>query len=150
MGDISENFSLSEFTFSETAARMGHPLVPDKKQINYIIQLVRVTLQPIRDLVARPVMITSGYRDQWLNTTINGSQNSQHMKGQAADFVVPGLAPHDVCTKVREAGIPFDQLICEFGRWTHVSFVPGPAIRRQVLTAKSVDGTTVYYRGLDA
>lgn len=147
---LSDNFWLNEFLFSETAARHGHPLVPDKKQVNYLVQLVRMTLQPIRNLLQRPVVITSGYRDEWLNTMIGGSQNSQHMKGQAADFIVPGMTPHQVCEKIVEAGIPFDQLISEFGQWTHISNVPGPAIRREVLTARSMDGTTTYYRGLVA
>lgn len=147
---LSKNFWLSEFKVSQTAARAGHPLVPDKKQINYITQLVQVTLQPLRDLIARPIIITSGYRDKWLNSVIGGSEHSQHTKGQAADFIVSGLTPHEVCEQIIEAGIPFDQLISEFGQWTHVSFVHGPAIRQQVLTARSSDGITVYSNGLEA
>jgi hypothetical protein len=150
MGDISKNFSLSEFTFSQTAARAGHPLVPTDKARNYIIQLTRTTLQPIRDLVGRPVIITSGYRDKWLNSQIGGAANSQHMKGQAADIIVPGISTTDLCNQIIEAGIRFDQLISEFGRWVHISSVPGPAIRAQALTAKSMDGTTVYYDGIVA
>jgi len=150
MGDISKNFSLSEFTYSQTAARAGHPLVPPDKAREYLIQLVRTTLQPIRDLLGCPMMITSGYRDDWLNHKIGGSATSQHMKGQAADFVVVGMTPFEVCTMIEASDIRYDQLISEFGRWTHISNVPGPAIRQVALTAKSSDGTTVYYNGIVA
>jgi zinc D-Ala-D-Ala carboxypeptidase len=150
MGDISKNFSLSEFTYSQSAARAGHPLLPDDKQRNYLIQLVRTTLQPIREMLDRPIVITSGFRDQWLNTLIGGAKDSQHMKGQAADFIVIGMTPHDVCKEILRSEMRFDQLISEFGRWTHISSVPGPAVRKVALTAKSSDGTTIYYDGIVA
>lgn len=112
--------------------------------------LVTRCLQPIRNLLGRPVVITSGLRPDWLNNAIGGAKNSQHLKGQAADFVVPGLTPFEVCNQILESRIPYDQLIYEFGEWIHISCPPGPAIRTEAITAKSADGTTVYYRGIVA
>ena len=45
-------------------------------------------LQPVRDYFQRPMIISSGFRCQELNSRINGSPNSQHVLGQAADIEV--------------------------------------------------------------
>ena len=150
MGDISTNFSMSELCVSQTAIRQGRAIVPDKNERNYLIMLVRSVLQPVRELVGRPVVITSGLRPPWLNTMINGSKTSQHMKGQAVDFVVPGMHPLNVCHKIKQSDIKFDQLICEFNEWVHISYFPALSMRNEILTARSMDGTTIYENGLDA
>lgn len=147
MGDMSANFSLSEFQVSQTAARMGRELVLGKKEKNNLVLLTRTVMQPVRDLLDAPVVITSGYRPEWLNTLIGGSKSSQHIKGQAADFIVVGMQVLEAAHKIQEQ-IGFDQLICEFNKWIHISFCPGP-MRGEVLTAQSSDGTTQYYTGLD-
>ena len=148
MGDLTTNFSMSEFLVSQTAARMGRELIPGKQEHNSLVQLARSLMQPIRELLGRPVVISSGYRPEWLNTKIGGSKTSQHMKGQAADFIVVGMPIPEACHKILDSDIEYDQLICEFDKWIHISFCPG-GLRNEVLTAKSSDGTTVYYPGLD-
>jgi hypothetical protein len=47
-------------------------------------------LEPIRALVKAPIQITSGYRCPDLNKRVGGSETSQHIQGEAADFVVQG------------------------------------------------------------
>jgi len=120
---LSENFYLSEFQVSEVAARRGIDMsIPVGSPVYYNIKrLVSEVLQPARDAVGLPFVITSGYRPQKLNRIIGGATTSQHTVGEAADIVVPGLSPYEVCRAIVDAGIPFDQLIHEFGRWTHVS-----------------------------
>lgn len=149
MGDLSENFSLSEFLVSQTAARMGRELVPTKKQKNYLVHLTRKVMQPVRELVDSPIIITSGLRPEWLNRLIGGSETSQHMKGQACDFVVVGMAPIEVCKAIEASDIKFDQMICEFNKWVHISYFPGLTMRNEILTARSCDGITQYSNGLD-
>ena len=46
---LSKNFTLSEFTRSETAARKGIDNVPNKGAIEDIHRLVKKVLQPKRD-----------------------------------------------------------------------------------------------------
>ena len=53
-------------------------------------------LQVIRDLVQRPVRVTSGYRTPEHNKAVGGSKNSLHLSGMAADIVIPGLSARDV------------------------------------------------------
>ena len=50
-------------------------------------------LQYVRDNVARPININSGYRCEAHNKSVGGSENSQHLIGKAADIVIQGLDP---------------------------------------------------------
>ena len=50
-------------------------------------------LQYVRDNVAMPIKINSGYRCQAHNKSVGGSENSQHLLGKAADIVINGLDP---------------------------------------------------------
>ena len=149
MGDLSKNFSVYEFTHSQTASRMGRLITPTSREKDRIIYLTRTLLQPIRDELG-PMIITSGLRPIWLNDQIGGSKNSQHIKGEAADFIVLGKTPYEVATWINESPLPFDQLILEFDRWIHISLPAGPAIRNQALTARAMDGTTVFQDGIEA
>ena len=50
-------------------------------------------LQYVRDNVAMPININSGYRCEVHNESVGGSENSQHLLGKAADIVIEGLDP---------------------------------------------------------
>jgi hypothetical protein len=72
------------------------------------------------------------------------------MDGRAADFIVPGLTPYEVCNQMRALGLPYDQLIHEFGEWIHVGISEEEVdIRMQDLTAMRKDGRTVYVHGIE-
>lgn len=62
-----------------------------------------------------------------------------HMRGLAADIPCPRFgSPLEVCRAIVASGIATDQIIHEFGRWTHVAFaIPGLAARKQLLTIAS-------------
>ena len=139
---LSKNFSLAELTVSQEAARSGLKNAPSHDQALSLIALCQNVLQPLRDRIRRPIVITSGYRSPTVNRRVGGSQNSQHCKGQAADFIVPGLELRNVMQLIQNMELPVDQLIFEYGKWIHVSY--GPRHRRQVLEAKLEGGKTVY------
>ena len=68
-----------------------------------------------------------------------GSAPPAHMVGFAADFACPANGkPLAVCRAIAAAGIPFDQLIHEYGRWIHIGI--GPRARQQLLTIDSRGG----------
>ena len=90
-------------------------------------------------------MVTSGFRTKTINTRIGGSQNSQHCKGEAADFIVPGMTVDRVIGLIRKLGLPVDQCLNELNSWVHVSY--GPRQRRQYLRA-TLEGGVVYYKPL--
>jgi zinc D-Ala-D-Ala carboxypeptidase len=144
---ISENFTLQELTKSATAKSRGLTNQPTAQHQKNLVELVNNILQPLRTALGRSIDVTSGYRSHELNNAVGGSKTSQHSLGQAADIVVQGMTPKQVCEKIIELGLPFDQLIEEFGRWVHVSYDPSRN-RKQVLTARTVNNKTVYSKGL--
>ena len=151
MRKLTRNFYLEEFEVSETAARMGRSFVVPEDLVPNVVRLCETVLQPLRDSLRRPIFILSGYRPPWLNAAVGGSRTSAHKDARAADIVVPGLHPREVCYRIVDLGIEFDQLILEFDRWTHVGIAPvGADWRGQLLTASKVDGRTQYRRGLVA
>lgn len=132
---LSKHFTLEEFTFSQTATRLMLDNTPTDAEIESLKRLCIEVLEPVREHFDRPVRISSGYRGPELNRAVRGSRNSQHCKGEAADFTVSGVSVYDLC-KWMERNLNYDQLIQEFGRWVHVSY--GPRMRNQELTARKV------------
>jgi zinc D-Ala-D-Ala carboxypeptidase len=132
---LSAHFTLEEFTRSETALRKGLDNTPDAETVANLIELAN-GMEKVRRLLDRPIHINSAYRGPKVNSSVGGSKNSAHMKGYAADFVCPGFGtPLEICKAIQGSGIEFDQLIHEFGSWTHISF--DPQMRGQVLTIDS-------------
>ena len=144
---LSEHFELAEFLVSETAARRGITNEPTPEIIDNLRRLCQSVLEPLRVKLARPVVITSGYRSLALNRAVGGSPTSHHMQGRAADLIVPGITPLAVCQAASQLKLPCVQIIHEFGRWSHLSVAISNE-RTQLLTAKLAQGKTVYEPGL--
>ena len=142
---LSKNFSLHEFTRSQTAERFGIDMTPSDDVIDNIRRLVTGCLQPLRD-EAGPINISSGFRPLELNTRIGGSKTSAHVLGNAADFTVTKMTPFEVCELVVAMELPFDQIIHEFGRWSHLGVAD--VLRGELLTAYRKDGKVRYVNGI--
>jgi zinc D-Ala-D-Ala carboxypeptidase len=145
---LSRDFLLREFLYSETAERAGRAIVPPPEVVANLRMLCVELLQPLRNYIGRPFMITSGYRPDWLNRMIGGSLTSAHMYGLAADVKVVGLTPLEFSRAAQGYSAPFDQVIYE-GSWTHLAVAPvGAAPRGQVLTAHFGRRGVTYSSGL--
>lgn len=120
------HFTLEELTRSDTAARLGIDNQPNELRLANIHAFLIPGLERVRDLLGHPMIITSGYRSPALNAHIPGSSDtSAHTFGYAADFVCPGFGdPWAVCNRLVMTDLKFDQIIFEFGQWTHISFDP--------------------------
>lgn len=125
---ISKNFTLEELYLSDTQTRLNIKNVPNPTQTAAIIQLVEKVLQPVRDHFGLAVNISSGFRCPSLNRAVGGSPSSQHMRGEAADIRVTGVA-NDKLWQFIHDNLPFDQLILEYcpahdkhQGWVHVSY----------------------------
>ncbi len=82
MGDLSKNFSRSEFVCKgENCCEHSAPIRTD------LIEC----LQQLRDLIGSPLVVESGFRCIRHNREIEGSVGSQHTLGLAADVLVPPL-----------------------------------------------------------
>lgn len=121
------NFTMSELIHSETAEKYNILNIPDKKALDNMLLLIVDCLQPIRNYINKPMIISSGYRSVRLNShpSINGKPNSQHLTGQAADFTIKGMTPKQIIDKIIASGIEYDQLINEHNIWVHVSYNKG-------------------------
>lgn len=144
---LSDNFTVEEMTFSETAARLGLNNAPDDKVIDHLHDLCAYVLEPLRERIGRPIFVTSGYRSQAVNDQVHGSPHSDHIRGCAADIRCPPVSAQTLMREIVRAshGLPLKQVICEFGRWVHVSYdieceVP------EFLVATNYDGVTTYAR----
>ena len=152
---LSKNFTLAEFTKSQTAERKGLDNNPTDEHLVRAKLLFENVVQKVRENFG-PTVINSGYRGAELNAAVGGSTKSQHCKGQAADIEVPGVANAEVAQWIVD-NCDFDQLILEFAQrgvpdagWVHVSYVGSEENRKSILTASRVNGKTKYSVGLNA
>ena len=132
---LTENFTINELTYSVTAQANNIDNRPSVEVIANLKALCENVLQPLRNHLGCPVIVTSGYRCSELNKKVGGKQNSQHLKGQAADFVVPQKCLKEVFNYIKTT-LPFDQLLfetCKGDSWIHVSFCQNGYNRHQAV-----------------
>ena len=125
------NFKISELIHSDIAIQNNINNMPDINALDNMLELVFHCLQPIRDLIKKPMIITSGYRNSKINFFAGGAINSQHLYGQAADFVINGMTPKEIIEIIKNSNINYDQLIDE-KTWVHISYNKGNN-RKQIL-----------------
>ena len=145
---LSEHFSLKEFTYSEIATRKGIDNTPNTEMLENL-RMLALRLEGVRDVLSMPIHITSGYRSPKLNAAIGSKPTSSHVNGLAVDFICPSFGdPLEICHKLKEhwAEIEFDQLIYE-GDWVHISCSDDHP-RHEILTAHFMNGSVLYSRGL--
>lgn len=149
---LSNNFTLKEFTKSNTAQRRGIDNTPNEEHLDNLQKLVDNILQPLRDAAKLPIRITSGYRSKELNKAIGGSSFSDHSKGRAADLelYINGKEENaKLFNLIVSLNLPYYQIIWEYGDdnnpdWVHVAYREDN-IRRQKLKAyRDENGNTKY------
>lgn len=136
---LSANFSLQEACKSQTALRKGINNEPDAAQIENLRKVAENILQPVRDHFKKPFSPSSWFRNEELCLAIGSKTTSQHARGEAADFEVPGV-PNIELARWITANLDFDQLILEFyspddpsAGWIHCSYVGPGKNRKNVL-----------------
>lgn len=82
-----KNFSLEEMQSSETAKRENIENMMGETEMLNMSQVMKA-LQGVRDVIKRPITVTSGYRSKALNKRIGGAESSKHMRGMAADVMI--------------------------------------------------------------
>mgnify|MGYP001574179078 CR=1 FL=1 len=116
MGDLSAHFSSLEF-ICHCGCRQGG---------NRIDARLIALLEALRETVAAPIRINSGFRCPKHNKAVGGEPHSYHMTGQAADITVEGMTPAIVASAAEKLkGIGG---IGKYKTWTHIDC--GPKGRR--------------------
>ena len=133
---LSDNFTIAEFTASDTAARRGIDntlpggLIPTAQATAQMLERIRAALGGL------PIIITSGYRCAALNAAIGSSNTSDHPRAMAVDFKCPAYGTaYDVARFLagRVDTLNIGALIHEFGQWIHVSTrIPDKVINRVI------------------
>ena len=131
---LTKHFTLEEFSHSSTAKARGIDNTVPKQLVPALRNLCERVLEPLRERVKEPVIISSGYRCPALNKAVGGTNTSQHMKGEACDIYMEDK------TKLRKwfailLDGDFDQLIFERNRrtdrcWIHVSCKQDTSLNR--------------------
>ena len=139
---LTKNFKLVEFEKSDTAQRKGIDNSIPADLIPNLKALCENVLQPLRDAVGVPVKISSGYRCPALNKAVGGSASSQHMRGEAADIVIPDKKTGLQWFEWMRTHLTYNQLIWETnskgGSWIHVGYKRTGKNKMQVLNMKVI------------
>ena len=146
---LTENFSITELTKSQTAERKGIDNTPSTEHQENLKKLCENVLQPGRDHFEQVVSVSSGYRSPELCTAIGSKTTSQHARGEAADFEIFGVSNKELADWVHY-NTNYDQLILEYWKeadpnsgGVHCSYSESNN-RRQYLRAYKENGKTKY------
>ena len=129
---MTPHFSLAELTHTDHREFDNVPNADETANLQRLAEL----LEKVKALLGdKPVMINSAFRCKQVNDAVGSKDTSQHRLGCAADIRIPGMLPDEVVRAVVASGLPYDQIIREFDRWTHISVtnVAGASPRRQAL-----------------
>lgn len=139
---LTEHFTLEELTITEHREFDNEPNESEKANL---IRLA-IFLEQVKELLGgKPIMVNSAFRSAQVNQAVGSKDSSQHRVGCAADLRVPSMTPDQVVKAIIASDLPFDQVIREFDRWTHISVPnhPEDKPRRQSLIIDKA-GTRVY------
>jgi len=115
---LTEHFSLEELTHTD---HREYDNTPNDKELENLKRLAEFLEEVKTVLGGKPIMVNSAFRSKQVNDAVGSKDSSQHRIGCAVDIRVPQLTPNDVVKAVIASSLPFDQVIREFDRWTHLS-----------------------------
>lgn len=127
--NLSENFTLEELTRSETAKRLKITNSPNPEQLKNLKILCTQVLQPARNAMRQPLIISSGFRSKELNKAVGGVTNSYHLQGMAADIKCNDV---QFANKLADSLIHLqlvDLVLIEYAKtslWVHVQWSRNP------------------------
>ena len=128
--NLSPHFTLAELTYTDHRQLDN---TPTQNEISNLQRLANFLEQVKTVLGGKPIIVNSAFRSKAVNDAVGSKDTSQHRLGCAADFRVPGMTPDQVVKAL--INLPYDQIIREFDRWTHISIpnVVGAAPRKNKL-----------------
>ena len=153
--NLSPNFTLEELTHTDHRELDNTPTEHEKcivdgkeETINAVANLPRLAdfLEEVKKVLGgKPIIVNSAFRSESVNSAVGSKNTSDHRRGCAADLRVPGMTPDEVTKAIIASDLPYQQVIREFDRWTHVSMVThiGDTPRKSKLIIDKL-GTRVY------
>jgi hypothetical protein len=129
---MTPHFTLAELTHTDHRELEN---IPNETELANIQKLAEFLEDLKTVLGGKPIMVNSAFRSKAVNDAVGSKDTSQHRIGCAADLRVPSMTPDAVVRAIIASDLPYDQVIREFDRWTHVSIPnePARAPRKQAL-----------------
>jgi zinc D-Ala-D-Ala carboxypeptidase len=130
--NLTEHFTLAELTHTD---HREFDNVPNEAELENLKRLAAFLEDVKVVLGGRPIMVNSAFRSKQVNDAVGSKDSSQHRIGCAVDIRVPQLTPDQVVRAIIASDLPYDQVIREFDRWTHLSIpnTPEAKPRKQAL-----------------
>ena len=123
MTNLSVHFTLEELTHTD---HREFDNTPNSAETANLIRLAGL-LEDVKLLLGnKPIMVNSAFRSKAVNDAVGSKDSSQHLIGAAADIRVPNMTPDEVVRAIIASDLPYDQIIREFDRWTHISVTNTP------------------------
>lgn len=85
---LTKNFNSKEFNCKDGTE------VPNGLMHN--VQELAENLQKVRNVIKKPIVISSGYRTNSHNKKVGGAKQSYHLSGRAADIRIKGIKPIEI------------------------------------------------------
>ena len=115
---MTPHFTLDELTHTDHRTLDN---TPNEQELANLQRLAEFLEDVKEALGGKPIMVNSAFRSKQVNDAVGSKDSSQHRIGCAVDIRVPGLTPDEVVRTIIASGLPYDQIIREFDRWTHIS-----------------------------
>lgn len=124
---LTAHFTWTDVMRSTTGERKGIANIPP----DFLIPALSNTalhMEAVREILAHPISVDSWYRCVELNEAVGSRYTSQHIKGEAVDWICPAygtpmLIARKLIPHIQSLGI--DQIILEWS-WIHTSFCANP------------------------
>lgn len=131
MTQLTPHFTLEELTHTDHRELDNTPTTSERciidgkeVMVNAYENLPRLAkfLEDLKVVLGgKPIMVNSAFRSEAVNTAVGSKNTSDHRRGCAADIRVPSMTPDQVVRAIIASDLPYQQVIREFDRWTHVS-----------------------------
>ena len=89
---LSKHFTFEELTNTSHQNLLVVNIQRAETYVKVLEDLCNYVLEPLRALVGKPIIVTSGFRSKELNDKVKGSKTSQHCFGEAVDIIVKGIS----------------------------------------------------------
>lgn len=140
--NLTLHFTLEELTFTD---HREFDNTPNEQELENLKRL-SLFLEEVKKLLGgKAIMVNSAFRSAEVNRAVGSTDKSQHRLGCACDFRVPNMTPDEVVQAIINSDLPYDQVIREFDRWTHLS-IPNTVDNKPRKMALIIDkqGTRAY------
>ena len=122
--NLTPHFTIEELATTSNTKYQKLNLLKAQEQMGKMYMLAGFA-ERVREIIGRPVIITSGYRCQELNKAVGGAITSQHLFCEAIDIVVKNMTTEEVFNKIVSSDLKYNQVIIEQNakgsKWVHVS-----------------------------